>query len=65
MNIYLSRIASTVSLIFAIACSSVFAQRPSDPALLVPQAHMIAVGAKGDIWVADTVNSTVHKFVRK
>jgi len=26
---------------------------------------MIAVGAKGDIWVADTVNSTVHKFVRK
>jgi sugar lactone lactonase YvrE len=29
------------------------------------EAHMIAVGAKGDIWVADTVNSTVHKFVRK
>jgi len=29
------------------------------------EAHMIAVSAKGDIWVADTVNSTVHKFVRK
>jgi sugar lactone lactonase YvrE len=29
------------------------------------EAHMIAVGAKGDIWVADTVNSTVHRFVRK
>jgi DNA-binding beta-propeller fold protein YncE len=29
------------------------------------EAHMIAVSSKGDIWVADTVNSTVHKFVRK
>jgi hypothetical protein len=29
------------------------------------EAHMIAVSAKGDIWVADTVNSTVHKFVRQ
>jgi DNA-binding beta-propeller fold protein YncE len=29
------------------------------------EAHMIAVSAKGDIWVADTVNSTVHRFVRK
>src|SRR6266851_6547611 len=38
MNIYLSRIASTVSLIFMIACGSALAQRPSDPALLVPQA---------------------------
>jgi len=47
MNIYVSRIASTVSLIFMITCGSAFAQRPSD------------------IWVADTVTSTVHKFVRK
>lgn len=29
------------------------------------EAHVIAVSAKGDIWVADPVNSTVQKFVRK
>ena len=29
------------------------------------EAHAIAVSAKGDIWVADTVNSTIQKFVRK
>jgi DNA-binding beta-propeller fold protein YncE len=29
------------------------------------EAHVIAVGAKGDIWVADPNQSTVHKFVRK
>ena len=29
------------------------------------EAHVIAVSAKAEIWVADTVNSTVQKFVRK
>jgi len=29
------------------------------------EAPMIAASAKGDIWVADTINSAVHKFVRK
>jgi sugar lactone lactonase YvrE len=29
------------------------------------EAHSIAVSAKGEIWVADSINSTVHKFVRK
>src|SRR5439155_26404739 len=39
MNIYGSRVASTVVFtLFMIACGSVFTQRPSDPALLVPQA---------------------------
>jgi len=39
MNIQISRVASTAALaLFALACGSAFAQRPSDPALLVPQA---------------------------
>jgi sugar lactone lactonase YvrE len=29
------------------------------------EAHAISVGPNGDIWVADTVNSTLQKFVRK
>jgi sugar lactone lactonase YvrE len=29
------------------------------------EAHFIAVSPKGEIYVADTVNSTLHKFVRK
>ena len=29
------------------------------------EAHAIAVSAKGDIWVADSVNSSIQKFVRK
>src|SRR6267154_877595 len=39
MNIHASRIASSAAFaLFTIACSCAFAQRPSDPALLVPQA---------------------------
>jgi hypothetical protein len=29
------------------------------------EAHMIAVSPKGEIYVADTVNATLTKFVRK
>jgi sugar lactone lactonase YvrE len=29
------------------------------------EAHAISVGPNGDIWVADTVNSTLQKFVKK
>jgi len=29
------------------------------------EAHALTVGPKGDIWVADSVNSAVQKFVRK
>ncbi len=29
------------------------------------EAHFIAVSPKGEIYIADTVNSTLHKFVRK
>jgi len=29
------------------------------------EAHVIAVSAKGDIWVADSINSTIQKFVKK
>jgi sugar lactone lactonase YvrE len=29
------------------------------------EAHFIAVSPKGDIYIADTVNATLHKFVRK
>ena len=29
------------------------------------EAHAISVSPKGDIWVADTVNSSLQKFVRK
>src|SRR5205814_9635857 len=29
------------------------------------EAHYIAVSPKGDLYVADTVNSTLHKFVKK
>ena len=29
------------------------------------EAHAIAVSPKGEIWVADSVNSTIHKFERK
>jgi DNA-binding beta-propeller fold protein YncE len=29
------------------------------------EAHMIAVSPKGDIWVADSVNATVQKFVKR
>lgn len=29
------------------------------------EAHFIAVSPKGDIYIADTVNSTLHKFVKK
>ena len=29
------------------------------------EAHFIAVSPKGELWVADSVNSAVQKFVRK
>ena len=29
------------------------------------EAHFIAVSPKGDIWVADSVNGAMQKFVRK
>ncbi len=29
------------------------------------EAHFIAVGPKDEIYIADTGNSTLHKFVRK
>jgi streptogramin lyase len=29
------------------------------------EAHAITVGPKGEIWVADSVNSAVQKFVKK
>ena len=29
------------------------------------EAHMVAVSPKGDVYVADTVNATLTKFVRK
>ena len=29
------------------------------------EAHVIAVSPKGEIYIADTVNATLHKFVKR
>ena len=29
------------------------------------EAHFVALGPKGEVYVADTVNSTLQKFVKK
>jgi hypothetical protein len=29
------------------------------------EAHLIAVSPKGEIWIADTMNSALQKFVKK